>query len=153
MHMRHRYPKGRRALRESHRTERIRNSRRAEQQQANAFFCILAIESTRLRISSLESRISLFAAKALGFLGADDGRLTLQRIRLTCLDCDDPDISPLSSHSRALLWGTTAGKKALVFALPPPSGFSLPDPLLRHSKLATLCTRTGCERDFVASVA
>jgi hypothetical protein len=38
-------------------------------------------------------------------------------------------------------------------ALSPHRALPSPIPSLQQSKLATLCTRAGCERDFVASVA
>jgi len=41
---------------------------------------------TRLLCGAFSARHANLAAKALGFPTADDGRLTLQRIRLTCLD-------------------------------------------------------------------
>jgi hypothetical protein len=41
---------------------------------------------TRLLCGAFTARHANLAAKALGFPSADDGRLTLQRIRLTCLD-------------------------------------------------------------------
>jgi hypothetical protein len=41
---------------------------------------------TRLLCGAFSTRHANLAAKALGFPSADDGRSTLQRIRLTCLD-------------------------------------------------------------------
>jgi hypothetical protein len=41
---------------------------------------------TRLLCGAFSARHANLAAKALGFPTADDGGLTLQRIRLTCLD-------------------------------------------------------------------
>jgi len=41
---------------------------------------------TRLLCGAFTTRHANLAAKALGFPSADDGRLTLQRIRLVCLD-------------------------------------------------------------------
>ena len=41
---------------------------------------------TRLLCGAFTTRHANLAAKALGFPSADDGRSTLQRIRLTCLD-------------------------------------------------------------------
>jgi hypothetical protein len=66
---------------------------------------------TRLLCGAFSVRHANLAAKALGFPSADDGRLTLQRIRLTCFDRVAQVSAASNSPCRAVLLGLKTKKK------------------------------------------